>query len=141
MQKRISIGHGIFVKANMSESCCTPRPAPRLKNLATLTAVYSALADATRLRILSLLKDGEVCVCHIHASLGVPQPTASRHLAYLRRAGLVRARREGSWMHYSIARSADPVAASIVDAALHALTHTDVATRDHARLQRELIAG
>ena len=122
----------------MSEPCCDPNPAPPLRNLDTLTAVYGALADATRLRILSVLKDGEVCVCHIHASLGVPQPTASRHLAYLRRVGLVRARREGIWMHYSVARPSDPVAASIVDAALHALTHTAVATRDHARLQREL---
>jgi ArsR family transcriptional regulator len=103
-----------------------------------LTAVYGALADATRLRILALLKDGEVCVCHVHASLGVPQPTASRHLAYLRRVGLVRARRDGIWMHYSLARLDDPVAASVVDSALHALTHTEAAARDQVRLQREL---
>jgi ArsR family transcriptional regulator len=122
----------------MSEPCCTSKPAPRLRNLDTLTSVYGALADATRLRILSLLKDGEVCVCHIHASLGVPQPTASRHLAYLRRVGLVQARRERIWMHYSLARPTDAVAASVVDAALHALTHTDVATKDHTRLRREL---
>ena len=122
----------------MSESCCTPQPVPRLRNLETLTTVYGALADATRLRILSLLKDGEVCVCHLHASLGVPQPTASRHLAYLRRVGLVRARREGIWMHYSLARPTDAVSASVVDAALHALTHTDVAAKDQTRLQREL---
>ena len=125
----------------MSEPCCRPKPAPKLRNLESLTEVYGALADATRLRILSLVKDGEVCVCHIHASLGVPQPTASRHLAYLRRAGLVRARREGIWMHYSLARLVDPVAAAIVDAALHALTHTEVASRDQARLQRELASA
>jgi ArsR family transcriptional regulator len=125
----------------MSEPCCTPKPAPRLRNLDTLTAVYGALADATRLRILSLLKDGEVCVCHIHGSLGVPQPTASRHLAYLRRVGLVRARRDGIWMHYALARPADPVAASVVEAALHALTHTEAAIRDHAQLQRELASA
>jgi ArsR family transcriptional regulator, arsenate/arsenite/antimonite-responsive transcriptional repressor len=125
----------------MSETCCSPRPAPPLRNLDTLTTVYGALADETRLRILSLLKDGEVCVCHIHGSLGVPQPTASRHLAYLRRAGLVAARREGVWMHYSLARPRDPVVAAILDAAQHALTHTAVAPRDHARLQRQLVAG
>lgn len=125
----------------MSEPCCTPRPAPRLRNLDTLTAVYGALADATRLRILALLAGGEVCVCHIHGSLGVPQPTASRHLAYLRRVGLVRARRDGIWMHYSLARPDDPVAAAVVDTALHALTHTEVATRDHARLRRELASA
>jgi ArsR family transcriptional regulator len=125
----------------MSEPCCTPRPAPRLRHLDALTALYAALADPTRLRILSLVKDGEVCVCHIHASLGVPQPTASRHLAYLRREGLVAARRDGVWMHYSIARPRDPVVAAVLDAALHALTHTEVATRDQVRLQRELVAG
>jgi ArsR family transcriptional regulator len=112
-----------------------------LRHLDTLTTVYGALADPTRLRIFSLLKDGEVCVCHIHGSLGVPQPTASRHLAYLRRVGLVSARRDGVWMHYSLARPRDPVVAAILDAALHALTHTEVATRDQARLQRELVAG
>jgi ArsR family transcriptional regulator len=112
-----------------------------LRHLDTLTALYGTLADATRLRILSLVKDGEVCVCHIHASLGVPQPTASRHLAYLRRVGLVSARRDGVWMHYSLARPRDAVVAAVLDAALHALTHTDVATRDQVRLQRELVAG
>lgn len=125
----------------MSEPCCTPRPVPRLRHLDALTALYAALADATRLRILSLVKDGEVCVCHIHASLGVPQPTASRHLAYLRRVGLVSARRDGVWMHYSLVRPRDPVVAAVLDAALHALTHTEVATRDQGRLQRELVAG
>ncbi|MGE0460331.1 MAG: ArsR/SmtB family transcription factor [Vicinamibacterales bacterium] len=119
----------------MSVSCCTPRPVPRLKDLDALTAVYAALADPTRLRILSLLKDGEVCVCDIHASLGVPQPTASRHLAYLRRTGLVGARRDGVWMHYSLAPLADPVIALVVQAALHALTHTHVAEKDLRRLQ------
>jgi ArsR family transcriptional regulator, arsenate/arsenite/antimonite-responsive transcriptional repressor len=125
----------------MSITCCTAKPAPRLRHLDTLTTVYGALADATRLRILSLLKDGEVCVCHIHASLGVPQPTASRHLAYLRRAGLVTARRDRVWMHYSLAPLADPVVASVVSSALHALTHTEVASKDLLRLQRELVAG
>ncbi|MDH4064968.1 MAG: metalloregulator ArsR/SmtB family transcription factor [Acidobacteriota bacterium] len=103
--------------------------------------MYAALADATRLRILALLVDGEVCVCHLHASLGVPQPTASRHLAYLRRAGLVTARRDGTWMHYSLATIADPVVAAVVASALHALGHTDVTSRDQRRLQRELVAG
>jgi ArsR family transcriptional regulator len=125
----------------MSAPCCRPTPAPRLRHLDALTQVYSALADETRLRILSLLKDGEVCVCHLHGSLGLPQPTVSRHLAYLRKAGLVRARRNGIWMHYALERPAEPVVAAVVDAALHALTHTAVAPRDHARLQRELVAG
>ena len=92
------------------------------------------LSDPTRLRILSLLKDGEICVCDIHASLGVPQPTASRHLAYLRRTGLVSARRSGVWMHYSLAPVADPVVAPVLQAALHAWTHTQAAEKDQKRL-------
>ena len=54
-----------------------------------LEGALKALADRTRLRILALLGNNEVCVCHIHDSLGLPQPTVSRHLAYLRRSGLV----------------------------------------------------
>ncbi|MCC7034145.1 MAG: winged helix-turn-helix transcriptional regulator [Acidobacteria bacterium] len=119
----------------MSIPCCTPRQVPHLRDLDALTTVYGALADPTRLRILSLLTDGEVCVCDIHASLAVPQPTASRHLAYLRRTGLVSARRSGVWMHYSLAPLTDPVVASVVQAALHALTHTQVAETDQRRLR------
>ena len=59
------------------------------KPLTELEGLFKALADETRLRILGLLLTGEVCVCHIHESLRIPQPKASRHLAYLRRAGLV----------------------------------------------------
>lgn len=68
-----------------------------------ITKVFRAVSDRTRLRILSLLRGGEVCVCHIVAVLEIPQPTASRHLAYLRKAGLVVARKEGLWMHYGLA--------------------------------------
>ena len=64
--------------------------------------IFRALSDRTRLRILNLLQGGELCVCHLVAVLDVPQPTASRHLAYLRRAGLVVARKEGLWMHYRL---------------------------------------
>src|SRR5215207_8923554 len=110
----------------MSSPCCSTKPAPQLRDLDALTSVYAALADRTRLRILSLLRDGEICVCHIHASLDVPQPTASRHLAYLRKAGLVEARREGVWMHYRLAAITNPVIASVVSSAMHALTHAAI---------------
>ena len=100
-----------------------------------MTSVYAALADSTRLRILSLLSEDEICVCHLHASLDVPQPTASRHLAYLRKSGLVEARRDGVWMHYRLAPIANPVVASVVKAALHALSHTAISARDGRRLQ------
>lgn len=125
----------------MSSPCCSAKPVPKVKDLEALTDVYAALADPTRLRILALLRDGEICVCHIHASLDVPQPTASRHLAYLRKSGLVEARREGSWMHYRLARLDNPVVASVVKAALHALTHTAIRSKDEKRLQVALRAS
>jgi ArsR family transcriptional regulator len=65
--------------------------------------MFRAFSDLTRLRILHMLRAGELCVCHIVDVLGVPQPKASRHLAYLRKAGLVRARRQGQWSYYRLA--------------------------------------
>ena len=102
----------------------------------TLEAVFKALADRTRLRILALLGTDEVCVCHIHDTLGVPQPTASRHLAYLRRVGLVDARREGVWMHYRLSDRLDPVVRGVVDASIHALTHVPATGRDRKHYQK-----
>lgn len=68
--------------------------------------VFKALSDETRLRILALLlANGELCVCDLTATLQLPQSTVSRHLAYLRKTGLVRDRREGLWMYYSIERT------------------------------------
>ena len=107
------------------------------KRLATLETFFKALADATRLRILGLLLTGEVCVCHIHESLKIPQPKASRHLAYLRKAGLVDARREGLWMYYRIAELPDPVLRSIAETVRHALMHLETVTRDADRLKKK----
>lgn len=101
-----------------------------------METVFKALADSTRLRILGLLLAGEVCVCHIHAALKVPQPKASRHLAYLRRAGLVVARREGTWMHYQLANMPDAVLRTLQDAVTHALRHQVVVERDLSRLEK-----
>ncbi|HET6168920.1 MAG TPA: metalloregulator ArsR/SmtB family transcription factor [Terracidiphilus sp.] len=64
---------------------------------------FQALGDNTRLRLLNLMGDQEICVCYFVEILGQPQPKISRHLAYLRSAGIVTARREGKWMHYRIA--------------------------------------
>ena len=102
-----------------------------------MEALFKALADVTRLRILGLLLTGEICVCDIHDSLKIPQPKASRHLAYLRRIGLVETRREGLWIHYRLAKPTDPVLAAISDAVQHALTHIDSVNRDAVRLQRK----
>jgi len=125
----------------MSSPCCTSNPVPAIKDLDALTTVYAALADPTRLRILSLLSEDEICVCHIHASLDVPQPTASRHLAYLRKSGLVETRRDGIWMHYRLAPIDNPVIAAVVKAALHALTHTTIRVKDEKRLHVALQAS
>ena len=101
-----------------------------------LEDIYKALADKTRLRILALLGNNEVCVCHIHDSLGLPQPTVSRHLAYLRKSGLVAARRDGVWMHYQVARSLSPVARAIVGAAVDALQQVRATNQDRKQFQR-----
>ena len=101
-----------------------------------LEALFKALADRTRLRILALLGNNEVCVCHIHDTLGVPQPTASRHLAYLRRAGLVTARRDGVWMHYQVTRTLDPAVQAVLNAAVVALTRVPTTAQDRKQFQR-----
>lgn len=67
-----------------------------------LALFYAALSDPTRLRLLSLMKDREICVCYLQEVLKTNQPKISRHLAYLRRAGLVEARRDGKWAHYRL---------------------------------------
>ena len=107
------------------------------KHLRGVQAVYRALADGTRLRILGLLLTGEVCVCHIHESLRISQPKASRHLAYLRKAGLVSARRDGLWMHYRLADLPDPLLRTIGETVRHALTHLDIVQRDTERLHKK----
>ena len=101
-----------------------------------IAAVCAALADPTRLRILALLADDEICVCHIHGSLDIPQPTASRHLAYLRRTGLVDARRDGLWVHYRVARTLAPHVRHALDAVLHAVRHCPEPAADHRHLAR-----
>jgi ArsR family transcriptional regulator len=102
--------------------------------LLTLEQLLKALADRTRLRIVGLLVAGEICVCHIHKSLGIPQPTASRHLAYLRKTGLVHGRRQGLWVHYRLARLDDPVMQAVLESVAHAVGHLGSSERDLRRL-------
>lgn len=71
--------------------------------ITSVDRMFRAFSDPTRLRILNLLLQGELCVCEIVNTLRVPQPTASRHLAYLKKSGLVESRREGLWIHYQLA--------------------------------------
>jgi DNA-binding transcriptional ArsR family regulator len=73
---------------------------------------------------------------HMHDSLELPQPTVSRHLAYLRRAGLVDVRRDGVWMHYQVARSLDPTVQTVLNAAAEALTNVRTTAEDRKQFQR-----
>ena len=109
----------------------TSKPVAAVDELENL---FKALADKTRLRILALLGNNEVCVCHIHDSLGLPQPTVSRHLAYLRKSGLVATRRDGVWMHYQVSRSLSPVLQGVVAATVDALL--PATTQDRKQFQR-----
>jgi ArsR family transcriptional regulator len=67
-----------------------------------LVLLNAALADENRLRLLNLIRGGEICVCHLQGVLQTNQPKISRHLAYLRKAGLVEARHDGKWTHYRL---------------------------------------
>jgi ArsR family transcriptional regulator, arsenate/arsenite/antimonite-responsive transcriptional repressor len=107
------------------------------ESLRAMERLFKALADDTRLRIVGLLLTGEICVCHIHESLRIPQSKASRHLACLRKAGLVETRRQGTWVHYRMATLPDPILAAVTDAVRHALAHSDTIRRDAERLRKK----
>jgi ArsR family transcriptional regulator len=96
--------------------------------------LFRALSDPTRLRLLNLIADKEICVCYFVEILGISQPKISRHLAYLRRAGIVAARRQGRWMHYRLAIPQDAVAASILNETLEHLRERPDIRRDSSRL-------
>lgn len=93
--------------------------------------VFDALADETRLRILNLLNEGELCVCDLMRVLKEPQSKISRHLSYLRRAGLVQGRKEGLWMHYRLSKPA----AKLTGMLLSALC---ACRNEHEELERDL---
>ncbi len=97
---------------------------------------FLALSDRTRLRLLNLMQADEVCVCFFIEVLQLPQPTISRHLAYLRSAGVVTARREGKWMHYRIVNPPDVHAVRIFDEVRRWLQQEPEMQRDRARLVR-----
>ena len=97
---------------------------------------FQALGDKTRLRLLSLMDDQEICVCYFVEILGQPQPKISRHLAYLRNAGIVTARREGKWMHYRIVMPPNTGAARILKEILAWLKAERSMQSDRSRLTR-----
>lgn len=97
---------------------------------------FLALSDRTRLRLLNLMGDDEVCVCFFVEVLGEPQPKISRHLAYLRQAGVVTARREGKWMHYRVVEPPDPQAAHVFNEVRAWLREDADLKRDRERLMK-----
>jgi ArsR family transcriptional regulator len=99
-------------------------------------SLFQALGDKTRLRILNLLATGEICVCFLVEVLGEPQPKVSRHLAYLRREGLVEARRDGKWIHYRLAEPTSPVVETVLAAVTSGLCCEKTMARDRAALGR-----
>src|SRR5207302_10975547 len=100
------------------------------KNKYNIGYLFSALADRTRLRLINLIGDSEACVCFLVEILKISQPKISRHLAYLRRAGVVTARREGKWMHYRLTEPPDEHAARIFREVRTSLS-------EHPELQRD----
>lgn len=101
-----------------------------------LALLFAALSDRTRLRLLNLMNGKEVCVCYFVEILGQSQPKVSRHLAYLRRAGIVAARREGKWMHYKIVAPKHADAARILSETLSVLLHDKAMQADLRRLNK-----
>lgn len=97
---------------------------------------FAALADETRLRLLNLMGEQEICVCYFVEILGQSQPKVSRHLAYLRNAGMVAARREGKWMHYRIVPPPHEGAAKVLRETLEWLREERAMKGDRARLSK-----
>jgi len=123
----------IYVKANML--CGTIRPAmDKQTKVFDKEAFFRALADRTRLRLLNLMGPDEVCVCFFVEVLRTNQPKISRHLAYLRRAGIVGARRDGPWMHYRIVEPQDKDVARVLRETMSWLATDREMQRDRERL-------
>jgi ArsR family transcriptional regulator, arsenate/arsenite/antimonite-responsive transcriptional repressor len=127
MLRRIYVLFDISVKAYIYYMSRAAKPFD-------LVQLFAALADPTRLRLLNLMNGREVCVCYFVEILKQGQPKISRHLAYLRHAGIVEARREGKWMHYRIERPEDKRATSILDATLKSFETNRDMQADLARL-------
>jgi ArsR family transcriptional regulator len=108
----------------------------RAASSSDLAPLFAALADSTRLRLLNLIAGREVCVCYLVEILRQGQPKISRHLAYLRRAGIVSARREGKWMHYRLVEPRDGAAASILAAVLESFRGDAKLVTERERLNR-----
>lgn len=104
--------------------------------LSEMETLFLALADKTRLRLLNLMREDEICVCFFTEALGESQPKISRHLAYLRNAGIVSARRDGKWMNYKIEFPQNDFAAQVLQDTLEWLKAQDDMREDYDKLAR-----
>jgi ArsR family transcriptional regulator, arsenate/arsenite/antimonite-responsive transcriptional repressor len=102
--------------------------------LAEMETLFLALADKMRLRLLNLMREDEICVCYFTEVLGESQPKVSRHLAYLRNAGIVSARREGKWVNYKIEMPENEFAAQVLEDTLRWLEAQDDMREDYNKL-------
>jgi ArsR family transcriptional regulator len=111
---------------------------PAIKSLDVRPAslLFKALGDETRLRIVALLAHGELCVCHFESALGLNQSTTSRQLSVLRAAGVVEARREGSWVYYRLADQLDEFRKAQLKALVGSFSKREVLREDVERLVR-----
>jgi ArsR family transcriptional regulator len=103
--------------------------------LNTTVRKFRAFADPVRLRLLNLLAQGEVCVCHLHEALDLPQSTVSRHLAYLRKRGLVTGRKEGLWVYYRLTKPASAVHRHLLGSLATCWQEIDVLKLDRTKLE------
>ena len=126
----------IYVNTNMMY---TRRMARRTTEF-SLDALFRALADATRLRLLNLIADREICVCYFVEILDQPQPKISRHLAYLRNAGIVTTRRDGKWKHYRIVMPPNEGAAKVLREILEWFKEEKTMQSDRAKLSKACCA-
>jgi ArsR family transcriptional regulator, arsenate/arsenite/antimonite-responsive transcriptional repressor len=110
---------------------------PATQTLDDSTRLLKAFTDPVRLRLINLLSDDrEICVCHLHEALGLPQPTVSRHLAYLRKNGLVVGRKEGLWVHYRLAKPKMSLHRTSIGDVKTCLADLEIFRRDRQRLAR-----
>jgi ArsR family transcriptional regulator len=113
----------------------------KLKSPVPHDELFRALGDRTRLRLMLLLREGEVCVCHLVNTLEESQPLVSKHLAILRRAGLVSSRKDGYWRHYSLAEPGSAAHAKLLALLDLVASEQPDAERDRKKLERVLAAA
>jgi ArsR family transcriptional regulator len=109
-------------------------PAAAVLEVRSVSRLFKALGDETRLRIVALLAHGELCVCHLHEALGLSQPNVSRQLAILRAAGIAAARRDGRWVYYRLLRQPDPDCERQLRALIQGFARRELLREDVKRL-------